>query len=57
MTKTIKNDGKPTLTELMFHPDRKMLEEEIDMVLERAKQRGVNHDIIADTLYHFCGCI
>lgn len=53
MTEQLKNDGKPTLTDLMFHPDRDALEQEFDMVLERAKQRGVERDIIADTLFHY----
>jgi predicted nucleic acid-binding Zn ribbon protein len=36
---------------LICHPDRKMLEEEFSMVVERAQARGVERRLIADTLY------
>lgn len=40
-----------SFAELMFNPQRAEFEEELNMVLERMKQRGVDRAIIADVLH------
>ncbi len=51
MTENAKPPPPKTFSELMFHPDRALFEEELDMVLTRMKQRGVDQEILADVMF------